>query len=166
MVLAVIVATVTGVAAAAHAAQVKANAEHAMTAAAPAYQGAIELGGDLDALAAQSVQAKSAYDAEQARLAAEAAQRAADEAARAAQEAADAAARQAADAAAAQEAAAQSSSDSSDDASGGSAPSGGDGAAGGGLPSGTPVPSPNGYYDTTLCASGSASTINGVPTCD
>ncbi len=35
-----------------------------------------------------------------------------------------------------------------------------------GLPSGSVVPQPNGYPDTTLCASGSASTVNGVPTCD
>jgi predicted lipid-binding transport protein (Tim44 family) len=39
------------------------------------------------------------------------------------------------------------------------------------LPSGSPVPlvqDPGGaqFYDTSLCASGSASTVNGVPTCD
>jgi hypothetical protein len=82
-------------------AQVQANAAQAMAAAAPAYQGAISLGGDLDELAVKSVQAKAAYDAEQARIAAE--QAAAAEAARvqteqaaAAQAAADLAAQQAA----------------------------------------------------------------------
>lgn len=81
-----------------HNAQTTANAQKAMSAAAPAYQGAISLGGDLDQLNVQSVQAKAAYDAEQARLAAEkAAQEAAQEAAAAAaQAAADEAARQAA----------------------------------------------------------------------
>lgn len=78
---------------AAHDAQVQAAAAKAMTAAVPAYQGAIELGGSLDQLAVQSVQAKQAYDAEQARIAA--------------QKAAEAAAAQAAAAAAAQQAAAQ-----------------------------------------------------------
>jgi hypothetical protein len=61
-------------------AQVRANAAQAMAAAAPAYQGAISLGGGLDELAVKSVQAKAAYDAEQARIAAE--QAAAAEAAR------------------------------------------------------------------------------------
>lgn len=73
-------------------AQVQANAAQAMAAAAPAYEGAISLGGDLDELAVKSVQAKAAYDAEQARIAAE--QAAAAEAARVAAE--QAAAQQAA----------------------------------------------------------------------
>jgi hypothetical protein len=65
-------------------AQVRENAAQAMSAAAPAYQGAISLGGDLDDLAVKSVQAKAVYDAEQARIAAE--QAAAAEAARVAAE--------------------------------------------------------------------------------
>lgn len=81
---------------------------------------------------------------EQALEAAQAAAQAAAAAA-AAQAAADAAAQQAAQ----QKAAAQKTPSSS-----------------GGLPSGATVPQPNGYPDTTLCASGSASTVNGVPTCD
>jgi|GEM_PF-6528215 len=149
-VIALIAAASVGVGISAHAAQVKADAEHAMTVAAPAYQGAIEHGGELDTLGSQSVQAKKAYDVEQARLAAE---KAAQEAAVAARAAADEAARQAA----AQTQDQSGASDSEDH----SAPP-----ASSGLPAGSPVPSPNGYYDTTLCASGSASTVNGVPTCD
>lgn len=86
-VTAVVVAAGLTFASWAHSAQVKAAAEHAMTAAAPVYQGAISLGGDLDELASKSVEAKKAFDAEQARLAAE----------KAAQEAAAAAAKAAAD---------------------------------------------------------------------
>jgi hypothetical protein len=144
-----------------HNAQVTANAQKMMTAAAPAYQGAISLGGNLDELNAQSVQAKAAYDAEQARLAAEkAAQEAAAQAAAAAaaQAAADEAARQAA----AQQSASEDQPDSSDDSdTAPSAPSNG-----GKLPAGSPVPwianpdpqdSAGGRWDTSACASGSAS---------
>ncbi|UAJ78305.1 hypothetical protein IT072_02335 [Leifsonia sp. ZF2019] len=140
----------------AHAAQVKADAEHAMTVAAPAYQGAIDHGGSLDTLGAQSVQAKKDYDAEQARLAAEKAAQeaaAAQAAAEAAQAAADEAARQAAEQ--------QQSNTGTDDSdsSGGSSGSSK-------LPAGSPVPwIPNpdpqdtagGRWDTSACASGSAS---------
>ncbi|MEN0083990.1 MAG: hypothetical protein AAGC66_04400 [Leifsonia sp.] len=70
-ILAIAVAALAiGIGTAAHAAQVRADAQKAMVAAAPAYDGAITLGGNLDQLAAQSVQAKAAYDAEQARVAA------------------------------------------------------------------------------------------------
>jgi len=83
----------TAVAITAHNAQVQEDAAHAMHAAAPAYQGAIELGGNLDTLNTQSVQAKQAYDAEQTRIAAEKAAEAAA-AAQAAQLAAQQAAAQ------------------------------------------------------------------------
>jgi hypothetical protein len=99
LVVAVLGGAGTAVAITAHNAQVQEDAARAMHAAAPAYQGAIELGGNLDALNTQSVQAKQAYDAEQARIAAEKAA----EAAAAAQAAAQLAAQQAA----AQQAAAQ-----------------------------------------------------------
>lgn len=151
-----------GVGVSAHAAQVKADAEHAMTLAAPAYEEAIKHGGSLDTLGVQSAQAKKDYDTEQARLAAEkAAQEAA--AAAAAQAAADAA--QAAADEAARQAAEQPAEDSSNDSgsSGGGSPS-----ESTGLPAGSVVPSIPGTDapDTTKCASGSASTVNGVPTCD
>lgn len=77
--VAAVAALAIGIGTAAHAAQVKAQAQKAMAAAAPAYQGAISLGGNLDQLAVQSVQAKAAYDAEQTRIAAEAAAKAAAE---------------------------------------------------------------------------------------
>jgi hypothetical protein len=93
LVVAVLGGAGTAVAVAAHNAQVQEDAARAMHAAAPAYLGAIELGGNLDALNTQSVQAKQAYDAEQARIAAE--------------KAAEAAAVQAAAQLAAQQAAAQ-----------------------------------------------------------
>ena len=103
----------------AHNAQVQADAKKAMTAAAPAYQGAISLGGDLDQLSSKSVQAKAAFDAEQQRLAAE---KAAAEAA-AAQAAAAAAAQAAADEAARQ-AQQQAASDDSSSGSGDTGSSG------------------------------------------
>lgn len=78
VVAAVIAVVGIGIGTAAHAAQVRADAEHAMAAAAPAYKGTIELGGTLDDLNAQSAQAKQAYDAEQVRLATEAARVAAE----------------------------------------------------------------------------------------
>lgn len=112
-VIAVIASVATGVGVAAHNAQVHADAVHAMTVAAPAYEGAISLGGNLDDLNAQSVAAKVAYDEEQARIAAEkaaAAQKAAEEAAAAQAAAQQAAAEQAAaqQQAATQQSAAQS----------------------------------------------------------
>lgn len=156
-IIALIAAVGIGIGTAAHAAQVKADAQKAMTAAAPAYQGTIELGGTLDQLNSQSVQAKAAYDAEQARLAAEkAAQEAA--AAAAAQAAAEAAAQQAAADEAARQQAAQEAT--TDDGGTPSQPSSGK------LPSGSPVPwianpdpqdSAGGRWDTSACASGSAS---------
>jgi hypothetical protein len=90
--LALLAGAGAGVGVAVHNAQVHADAVHAMTVAAPAYQGAISLGGNLDQLSVQSVQAKAAYDVEQARIAAEqaaqaaAAQKAAEEAAQKAKE--------------------------------------------------------------------------------
>lgn len=109
---AIIAAAAVFIGVTAHNAQVQADAQKAMAAAAPAYQGAISLGGNLDELSTKSVQAKAAFDAEQARLAAEkAAQEAAAQAAAAAaaQAAADEAARQAASQ---QEAASDDTSDS------------------------------------------------------
>ena len=153
---AAIAAIATGIGIAAHGAQVQADAEKAMVAAAPAYQGTISLGGNLDQLAAESVQAKATYDAEQARLAAE----------RAAQEAAAQAAAAAAAQAAADEAARQAAAQAEDTSNAPISDDSSDAPAQSGLPSGTPVPFVNGYYDTTQCASSSASTVNGVPTCD
>lgn len=95
------------------------------------------------------------------------------EAKAAAEAAAQAAAAQAAaDAAAAQAAQAQAAADDSSEDSGASSDTGssdgGDAPAAAGLPAGSPVPPIPGTDspDTTKCASGSASTINGVPTCD
>lgn len=146
----------TAVAVAAHNAQVQEDAARAMRAAAPAYQGAIQLGGSLDLLSVQSVQAKQAYDAEQARIAAEKAAEAA-----AAQAAAEAAAQQAAQQAAAQKAAQQAAvqqqaaTQSSDPAPTNDVP----------LVS-TPGSSDSGRYDTSGCGSAGATTNpDGSVTC-
>jgi hypothetical protein len=163
-VVAAVIATVgIGIGTAAHAAQVKAAAEKAMTAAAPAYDSAITLGGDLTDLSVKSAEAKKAYDAEQERLAAEkAAQEAA--AAAAAQAAAEAAAQQAAAEEAARQQAAQDAA--SDDSAGNDTGSTPPVPSSGKLPSGSPVPwipnpdpqdSAGGRWDTSACASGSAS---------
>jgi hypothetical protein len=149
LVVAVLGGAGTAVAITAHNAQVQEDAARAMHAAAPAYQGAIELGGNLDALNTQSVQAKQAYDAEQARIAAEKAA----EAAAAAQAAAQLAAQQAAaQQAAQQQAAAQQANDP--------APS-----------NDVPfIPDPNssdgGRFDTSQCgAAGAQTNPDGSVTC-
>jgi hypothetical protein len=113
--------------------------------------------GERDAVLAQS--SDDAGVIAQQEAAAEAAAQAA-----AAQAAADAAAAQAAQQP--QAAAHDSSEDSS--ASSDSGSSDGGAPASSGLPAGSPVPPIPGTDspDTTKCASGSASTINGVPTCD
>lgn len=181
-VIAAVAALVTGVTVQAHAAQVTVDAQKALAASAPAYEGAITLGGNLDDLTVKSVEAKQAYDAEQARIAAEQAAQAAAAAA-AAQAAADAAAQAAAQAAAdeaARQAAAQQEQSTSDDTSSDSGVSPGSGSTSSGAASGTPLPMAqvtdpnNGQYGEMVpavdpgswCASHSASTINGVPTCD
>ncbi|MDN4598445.1 hypothetical protein [Leifsonia virtsii] len=148
-----VAALAIGIGTAAHAAQVRADAQKAMVAAAPAYDGAITLGGNLDQLAAQSVQAKAAYDAEQERLAAE----------KAAQEAAAAQAAAAAAKAAADEAARQAQQQAAADDETSEAPAQ---PSSGKLPAGSPVPwianpdpqdTAGGRWDTSACASGSAS---------
>lgn len=141
--------TGTAVAIGAHNAQMQADADKAMTAAAPAYQGAIELGGNLDALNVQAVQAKRAYDAEQARIAAEQAAEAAAAALAAQQAAAQAAAQQQA----AQQAAAQQAQ--SDPAPANDVPF---------------IPDPNssdgGRFDTSQCgAAGATTNADGSVSC-
>lgn len=152
-VVAVLASVGTGVGVAAHNAQVHADAVHAMTVAAPAYEGAISLGGDLDQLSVQSVQAKAAYDAEQARIAAEqaaaaaAAQKAAEEAA------AQAAAQQAAQQQAVQEQ--QQTAQRSDPAPSNDVPFISD-----------PNSSDGGRYDTSNCgAAGATTNPDGSVTC-
>jgi hypothetical protein len=117
--------------------------------------------GERDAVLAQSSEDAEviAEQEAEAKAAAEAAAQAA-----AAQAAADAAAAQAAQQA--QAAADDSSDDSGTSSESGS--SGGGAPAASGLPAGSPVPPIPGTDspDTTKCASGSASTINGVPICD
>jgi preprotein translocase subunit SecF len=131
-----------------HNAQVEADAAHAMKVAAPAYLGAIELGGSLDQLNVQSVQAKQAYDAEQARIAAQKAAEAA---------AAAAAARAAAEQAAQQQAAQQTyqASQENDPAPTNDVP----------LVS-TPGSADSGRYDTSNCgAAGATTNPDGSVTC-
>jgi membrane protein involved in colicin uptake len=117
--------------------------------------------GERDALLAQSSDEAGVIAQQEAE--AKAAAAAAAQAA-AAQAAADAAAAQAAQQV-------QAAADASSDDSGTSSDSGssdGGAPASSGLPAGSPVPPIPGTDspDTTKCASGSASTINGVPTCD
>jgi hypothetical protein len=147
LVVAVLGGAGTAVAITAHNAQVQEDAARAMHAAAPAYQGAIELGGNLDALNTQSVQAKQAYDAEQARIAAEKAA----EAAAAAQAAAQLAAQQAA----AQQAAQQQAAAQTDPIPTNDVPF---------------IPDPNssdgGRFDTSQCgAAGAQTNPDGSVTC-
>jgi hypothetical protein len=153
-VVAVLAGVGAGVGVAAHNAQVHADAVHAMTVAAPAYEGAISLGGNLDQLSVQSVQAKAAYDAEQARIAAEqaAAKKAAEEAAAvAAQQAAQ---QQAAEQAAAQQQATQESTSTNEEPTS-EVPFISD-----------PNSSDGGRYDTSNCGSAGATTNpDGSVTC-
>jgi hypothetical protein len=150
-VVAVLAGVGAGVGVAAHNAQVHADAVHAMTVAAPAYEGAISLGGNLDQLSVQSVQAKAAYDAEQARIAQE---QAAQAAALAAQQ--QAAQQAAAEQAAQQQAAQQQAQDAPEDPA----------------PTNTvpfisdPNSSDGGRFDTSQCGSAGATTNpDGSVTC-
>jgi septal ring factor EnvC (AmiA/AmiB activator) len=114
-------------------------------------------------LTAKTARVASEWQTQQEAAAELAAQQAAEAAAAAAaQAAAEEAARQAAAEAAEEQAAADNESTSDDSGT----PAGGGSSSG--LPSGSVVPSIPGTTapDTTQCASGSASTINGVPTCD
>jgi regulator of protease activity HflC (stomatin/prohibitin superfamily) len=150
-VVAVLAGVGVGIGVAAHNAQIHADALHAMTVAAPAYEGAISLGGNLDQLSVQSVQAKAAYDAEQARIAQE---QAAQAAALAAQQ--QAAQQAAAEQAAQQQAAQQQAQDAPEDPA----------------PTNTvpfisdPNSSDGGRFDTSQCGSAGATTNpDGSVTC-